>query len=76
VQNQGEAVVIEKQGQPTAVLISVALYEQIVRRRETAYRVVSDVQRQNQTVELSEEELLGWVDEAIHEVRARPSGAA
>lgn len=69
VQYQGDTVVLEKNGKPAAALISFALFEQFLRQRDAAYQVVVDVQQQNKELELSEDELLTFVDEAVHTVR-------
>lgn len=69
VQYQGDTVVLEKNGKPAAALISFALFEQFLRQRDAAYQVVLDVQQQNKELELSEDELLTFVDEAVHTVR-------
>ena len=71
VQYQGDTVVLEKNGRPAAALISFTLFEKFLKSREAAYQVVSEVQQQNQDLELSEEELLAFVNEAVHEVRAQ-----
>ncbi|MCC6169991.1 MAG: type II toxin-antitoxin system Phd/YefM family antitoxin [Caldilineaceae bacterium] len=69
VQYQGDTVVLEKNGKPAAVLISFALFEQFLRQRDAAYQVVVDVQQQNQDLKMNEDELLTFVDEAVHAVR-------
>lgn len=71
VQYQGDTVVLEKNGKPAAALISFALFEQFLRYREAAYQMVTEVQQQNQDLKMSEDELLAFVDEAVHEVRAQ-----
>ncbi|MCC6167144.1 MAG: type II toxin-antitoxin system Phd/YefM family antitoxin [Caldilineaceae bacterium] len=69
VQYQGDTVVLEKNGKPAAALISFALFEQFLRQRGAAYQVVLDVQQQNKDLEMNEDGLLTFVDEAVHAVR-------
>lgn len=80
VQYQGDTVVLEKHGKPAVAVIPYALFEQFRRQRDAAYQVVLDVQRQNEDLELSEDQLLDLIDEAVHTVRKQakrePSGRA
>ncbi|MCC6166766.1 MAG: type II toxin-antitoxin system Phd/YefM family antitoxin [Caldilineaceae bacterium] len=69
VQYQGDTVVLEKNGKPAAALISFALFEQFLRQRDAAYQVVLDVQQQNKDLEMNEDGLFAFVDEAVHAVR-------
>jgi len=71
VQNQGDTVVLERNGKPVAALISFAPYERFLKSREAAYQIVTEVQEQNQALGMSEEELLAFVNETVHEVRTR-----
>ena len=71
VHYQGDTVVLEKNGRPAAALISFALFEKFLKNREAAYQVVTEVQNQNQDLELSEDELLDLLNAATHEVRAQ-----
>ena len=71
VQYQGDTVVLEKNGKPAAALISFALFEKFLKNREAAYQVVTEVQKQNQDLEMNEDELLDFINEATHEVRAQ-----
>lgn len=71
VQYQGDTVVLEKNGKPAAVLISFALFEKFLKSREAAYQAIVEVQEQNQELEMSEDELLAFINEAVHEVRAQ-----
>lgn len=76
VQYQGDTVVLEKNGRPAAALISFALFEKFLQNREAAYKVVTEVQKQNQELDMSEDELLNFINEAVHEVRAQNKQAA
>jgi prevent-host-death family protein len=71
VQYQGDTVVLEKNGKPAAALISFALFEKFLKSREAAFQVVTEVQEQNKDLDMSEEELLDFINEAVHEVRAQ-----
>lgn len=71
VQYQGDTVVLVKNGKPAAALISFALFEQFLKYREAAFRVVTEVQEQNNDLDMSEEEVMAVVNEAVHEVRAQ-----
>jgi len=71
VQYQGDTVVLEKNGRPAAALISFALFEKFLQNREAAYQVVTEVQKQNQELDMREDELLDFINEAVHEVRAQ-----
>ena len=76
VHYQGDTVVLEKNGKPAAALISYSLFEKFLKSREAAFQVVTEVQEQNNELEMSEEELLNFVNEAVHEVRAQTKKAS
>ena len=76
VQYQGDTVVLEKNGKPAAALISFALFEKFLKNRDAAFQVVTEVQEQNKDLELSEDELLEFINEAVHEVRAQSKEAS
>ena len=76
VQYQGDTVVLTKNGKPAAALISFALFQKFLKSREAAYQAVTEVQEQNQELEMSEEELLAFINEAVHEVRAQTKRSA
>jgi prevent-host-death family protein len=69
VHYQGDTVVLEKNGKPAAALISYALFEKFLKERQEAYQVVTEIQEQNQDLEMNEDELLEFINEAVHEVR-------
>lgn len=75
VRYQGDAVVLEKNGRPAAALVPIALFEQLLKHREAAYHVVTDVQAQNEALAIDEDELLTLINAAVHAVRdqAKPS---
>lgn len=76
VQYQGDTVVLEKNGKPAAALISFALFEKFLKSREAAFQVVTEVQEQNKDLDMSEDELLDFINEAVHEVRAKTKQAS
>lgn len=71
VRYQGDAVVLEKNGRPAAALIPIALFEQFLKRRQAAYQAVTDVQAQNETLDMDEDQLLELINEAVHAVRTQ-----
>jgi prevent-host-death family protein len=71
VQYQGDTVVLEKNGKPAAALVPFALFEKFLKSRDAAYQVVLEVQQQNQDLEMGEEELLDFISDVTHEVRAK-----
>jgi prevent-host-death family protein len=71
VQYQGDTVVLEKNGKPAAALISFALFEKFLKSREAAFQVVTAVQEQNKALDMREDDLLDFLNEAVHEVRAQ-----
>ena len=75
VQYQGDTVVLEKNGRPAVAMIPFALFEQFRKNRDAAFRVVTEIQAQNQDLALDEDELLAFVDETVHEVRAQAKSA-
>lgn len=75
VQYQGDTVVLEKNGKPAAALIPFTLFEKFLKNREVAFQVVTEVQEQNKELDMSEDELLAFVNEAVHEVRAQTKTA-
>jgi prevent-host-death family protein len=71
VQYQGDTVVLEKNGKPAAAIIPFTLFEKFLKNRAVAFQVVTEVQEQNKELDMSEDELLAFVNEAVHEVRAQ-----
>lgn len=71
VRYQGDAVLLEKNGRPAAALVPIALFAQFIKQREAAYQVVTDVQAQNEALDLDEDELLELINAAVHAVRGQ-----
>jgi prevent-host-death family protein len=71
VQYQGDTVVLEKNGKPAAAIIPFALFEKFLKNREAAFQVVTEVQAQNKELDTSEDELMEFINEAVHEVRVQ-----
>jgi prevent-host-death family protein len=76
VQYQGDTVVLEKNGKPAAAIIPFALFEKFLKNREAAFQVITEVQEQNKDLDMSEDELLDFINEAVHEVRAQTKQAS
>jgi prevent-host-death family protein len=71
VRYQGDTVVLVKSGKPAAAIVPYALLEQWRRTREELFAVVDEVQAQNADLDMSEEELMDFINECVHEVRAQ-----
>jgi len=71
VRYQGDTVVLLKSGKPAAAIVPYALLEQWRRTREELFAVVDEVQAQNADLDMSEEELMDFINECVHEVRAQ-----
>jgi prevent-host-death family protein len=71
VQYQGDTVVLEKNGKPAAAIIPFALFEKFLKNREAAFQVVAEVQEQNKELDMDEDELMEFINEAVREVRAQ-----
>ena len=71
VRYQGDTVVLVKSGKPAAAIVPYAVLEQWRRTREELFAVVDEVQAQNADLDMSEEELMDFINESVHEVRAQ-----
>jgi len=66
----GETTVLLKSGKPAAAVVPYALLEQWQRERVQLFALVDQVQGHNLDMEMDEDELMAFVNEAVHEVRA------
>ena len=69
VRYQGESVILTKSGKPAAAIVPYEMLEQWRQAREKLFAVVDEVQARNRDLDMSEEELLDFVNGAIHEMR-------
>ena len=67
VQSTEEAVIVEREGKPLAVVVSPEEYERIKRMRERAWETVDAIRERN--ADKTEEEIMRDVDEAVEAVR-------
>jgi prevent-host-death family protein len=72
VRYQGDTVVLVKSGKPAAALVPYSLLEQWRKRREELFAVIDQIHAQNQDLDMNEEELMNFINEAVHEVRRLP----
>lgn len=71
VRYRGDTVVLMKSGKPAAAIVPFALLEQWQKEREQLFAVVDEVQARNRDLDMSDEDLMDFVNEAVHEVRAQ-----
>ncbi|MEZ4834992.1 MAG: type II toxin-antitoxin system prevent-host-death family antitoxin [Caldilineaceae bacterium] len=71
VRYQGDTVVLVKSGKPAAAIVPYVVLEQWRRACEDLFAVVEEVQAQNAELGMDEEELIDFVNEIVHEVRAQ-----
>jgi prevent-host-death family protein len=64
---KGDSVIVERYGEPVAVLVPVSVYEQWKRNREKAYDALREI---SERVNMSPEEAEELVEEAISWVRS------
>lgn len=65
----GETTVLMKSGKPAAAIVPYALLEQWQRDRDQLFALVAQVQAHNLDMGMDEDELMSFVNEAVHEVR-------
>ena len=66
----GETTVLMKSGKPAAAIVPYTLLEQWQRDRTQLFALVDQIQARNQVTEMDEDELMAFVNEVVHEVRA------
>lgn len=71
VRYRGDTVVLMKSGKPAAAIVPFELLEQWQKARERLFAVVDEVQERNRDLDMSEDELIDFVTEIVHEVRAQ-----
>ena len=65
----GETTVLMKSGKPAAAIVPYALLEQWQRDRDQFFALLAQVQAHNLDMGMDEDELMSFVNEAVHEVR-------
>ena len=65
----GETTVLMKSGKPAAAIVPYTLLEQWQRDRDQLFALVAQVQAHNLDMGMDEDELMSFVNEAVHEVR-------
>lgn len=71
VRYRGDTVVLMKSGRPAAALVPFDLLEQWQAERDRLFAVVNEVQEHNRDLAMSDDELMAFVDEEIHEARTQ-----
>jgi len=72
VRYRGDTVVLTKSGKPAAAIVPFEFLEKLQQEREELFSVIDEVQAQNRDLDtLSEDDLLDFVNEIVHEVRAQ-----
>ena len=71
VRYRGDTVVLMKSGKPAAAIVSIELLEQWQKASEKLFAVIDDIQEHNRDLGMSDDELMDFVNEAIHEVRSQ-----
>ncbi|MBP7962613.1 MAG: type II toxin-antitoxin system Phd/YefM family antitoxin [Caldilineaceae bacterium] len=65
----GETTVLMKSGKPAAAIVPYMLLEQWQRDRAQLFALVDQVQSRNLNMGMDEDELMDFVNDAVHEVR-------
>lgn len=68
----GETVVLMKSGKPAAAIVPYALLAQWRSEREERFAIVDELQEHNADLSMDEDELMEFVNQAVHESRSQP----
>lgn len=71
VRYRGDTVVLMKSGKPAAALVPYAVLERLAQARDELFTVVDDVQANNRDLVMDDAELMAYINEAVHAVRAQ-----
>ncbi len=66
----GETTVLMKSGKPAAAIVPYMLLEQWQQDRAQLFALIEQIQERNTDVGMDEDELMAFVNDAVHEVRA------
>lgn len=69
VHSKGDTVVLTKNNEPSAVMIPIELFEQWKKEREERFAVIDEVQECNRDIDMSDDKLMNFVNEVVHQVR-------
>ncbi|MCB9137874.1 MAG: type II toxin-antitoxin system Phd/YefM family antitoxin [Caldilineaceae bacterium] len=71
VRYRGDTVLLLKSGTPMAAIVPLELLEKLQQEREKLFSVVDEVQERNQGLGMDGDEVIRFVNEIVHEVRAQ-----
>ena len=71
VRYRGDTIVLMKSGKPAAAIVPFEFLQQWQQERERLFAVVDEVQERKGDLDMSEDELMDFVNEVVHEVRAQ-----
>jgi antitoxin (DNA-binding transcriptional repressor) of toxin-antitoxin stability system len=64
-----DTIVLMKCGKPAAAIVPFELLEHWQKASENLYSVIDEIQEHNRNLDMSDDKLLDFVNEAVHEVR-------
>ena len=71
VRYRGDTVVLMKSGKLAAALVPYFVLERLVQTRDDLFSVVDEVQANNRDLAMNDAELMAYISEAVHAVRAQ-----
>lgn len=71
VRYRGDTVVLMKSGKPAAALVPYFVLERLVQTRDELFSIVDAVQANNRDLAMNDAELMAYISEAVHAVRAQ-----